>query len=122
MSKAEDQLRDVVRQREGEDEARHHRYEEQSKRRLLRIVEKKLNTAFIGAISKFETYFGHMWGHRKDESELTPEQRKFRDLWSNCRTDILTNGNNQIRAVQAELVQYTMVWDGFTVTLTPREE
>lgn len=108
------QLEEVVQQRKVADEAR---YDEQSRRRLLRTLEKKLNTSFIGALSKFETFFGPLWGHRKDESELTPEQKKWREIWSLCRTEILNNGNNQLRAIQSEVVQYTVTWNKHNLVL-----
>ena len=39
------------------------RYLDESKRRLGKIVETKLKTSFIGALSQFEQEFGFLWGH-----------------------------------------------------------
>lgn len=101
-----------------EAEAAKKRYNESSQKRLLRILEKKLQTSFIGALSQFEQFFGHLWGHRRDESELTPEQLEMRDKWNQARTFILNNGNNQIRAIQSELSQYTVSWNRFHYDMT----
>lgn len=117
MTNAEAQLHQVVRQREKEEEERGRRYDEQSRKRLLRILEKKLTTAFIGAISKFETYFGPLWGHGKDEGDLTRAEAEWREIWNVCRTAVLNNGNNQLRAVQSELVQYTATWNRYETNL-----
>jgi len=95
---------------------------EDSKNRLRRVMERKLKTSFIGAISKFENVFGRLWGHGKEYGQLTDSERRFRALWEQVRTEILNNGNNQIRAVQQELDLYTVFFDGYRVTLLPPED
>jgi hypothetical protein len=92
-------------------------YQEASKKRLLKIIEKKLNTSFIGALSKFETCFGQLWGHGKDEMDCTDEELRNREIWNLCRTDVLNNGNNQLRSVQAEILQYTIEWQRHTLNI-----
>jgi hypothetical protein len=82
-----------------------------SKERLSRIIEKKLQTSFIGAISQFETFFGSLW------SGNTAEQRKLKELWEQCRTKVLNNGNNQIRALMLELSQYNVEWNMYHMEL-----
>jgi hypothetical protein len=117
MTNPEQQLYQVVQQRKQEEDERGRRYDEQSRKRLLRILEKKMTTCFIGAISKFETYFGVLWGHGKDEADLTAAELEWRDIWNVARTAVLNNGNNQLRAVQSELVQYTMTWNRYETNL-----
>lgn len=98
--------------RESSREADTQRYKEASKRRLLKILTRKGTTCFIGALDKIEKYIGvELWGHGKLESDCTPEQLFWRDVWEPCRTEILNNGNNQIRAMESELSQYTVNWD-----------
>ena len=107
----------VAKRRETEPEASARNYQDASKKRLFRILEKKLQTSFIGALSQFENLFGKLWGHGKDEMECTADELEWRALWNLCRTEVLTNGNNQLRAVQAELAQYTITWNRFQVDM-----
>lgn len=94
-------------------------YEADSKMRLMTILEKKIKTSFIGAISQFESHFGALWGHGKLEHQLTEQEKLWRERWNIARTQILNNGNNQVRAVQQELSEYTMRWDAHSITLIP---
>ncbi len=90
---------------------------EQSKEQLFIQIKKKLETSFIGALSHMENNFGPLWGHGLAEQELTDEQREFRQAWDMCRSAILDNGNNQIRALQNELKQYTVHWERYKLNL-----
>lgn len=119
MDKLEDQMARVVASREPERIASQQRYDESSSNRLRSILEKKLQTSFIGALSQFETAFGDLWAHRRDESELTEDELYYRQKWNEVRTLILNNGNNQIRAIHNELTQYTITWNRFHLTLKP---
>ena len=67
----------------------------------------------IGALDSFEAEFGDQWGHGLDIEDLTPEQIEKRKVWNAVRTDILNKGNNQLRAAQEEIAQYTMTWDKY---------
>ncbi len=107
----------AVQTRKAEAEEASKRYDESSKKRLFGILQKKIQTSFIGALSQFEQFFGELWGNRKDDSELTPEEREWRELWLQVRTNILNGGNNQIRAVQSELNQYDITWNGYRMKL-----
>lgn len=105
------------------EQERHKRFQESSLKRLKTIVEKKLRTTFIGDISRFEEYIGKsLWGHGQDEDDCTPEQLKWRQVWEKCRADILTNGNNQLRAIQSELVQYTIEWNCYQNNIVVKQE
>lgn len=75
----------------------------QLRRDALRGVERRFQTAFIGALSRFEGHFGWLWGHGLAEAELSEDQLAWREVWSRCRTEVLTNGNNQLRSALAEL-------------------
>ncbi len=115
----DNKLRQVVeRRRETEKKISLSAYQEASKGRLLKILEKKLNTSFIGAISQFENHFGQLWGHGKEEFECSEEELYWRDKWSVCRKSVLNNGNDQLRAVQAEMVLYTIVWNRYQTQLS----
>lgn len=87
------------------------KYKDNSKKRLLDIVAKKFKTTMIGSLAKFEENFGFLWGHGKNE--LTEQEAEFRKIWDNTRTEVLNNGNNQLRAAQDEIANHSMAWDGY---------
>ena len=98
------------------------KYEKKSKDRLSSIIETKIKTSFIGAISQFEEDFGFLWGH--GEEELEEDQRIMKEIWDKTRTSILNNGNNQIRAASNEIELYKINWERHTMQLPvkPLEE
>lgn len=111
MDSLRDRMNRVISTRKEEAEVATSKYNESSQKRLFKILEKKLQTSFIGALSQFEEAFGALWGKNKDDSELTQDERQALILWNEVRTNILNNGNNQIRAVYNELNQYTISWN-----------
>jgi hypothetical protein len=112
------QLDRVVQTRKVESVEGRKRYNEASRLKLIRIIEKKLQTAFIGALSRCESSkLGDLWAHRKPESELTDEEIYWREIWEEVRNEILNNGNNQIRALHQELEQYTVTWNRYNIQL-----
>lgn len=84
------------------------RFLSHSKETLKRHINTKFLTTTIGALAKFETIFGHLWGHGLPDNRLTPDQAKNKQLWEIVRTEILNLGNNQLRAAMSELEQYTI--------------
>ncbi len=92
------------------------RYLDESKKRLAKIVETKLKTAFIGALSHFEEEFGFLWGHEQ-QGDLTEEQEFMREIWERTRTAVLNNGNNQIRAVKSEVANHSIEWQRYRMEL-----
>lgn len=114
-----DRLRRVSQQRkQGEDIVSEQRYVVASRQRLMKILQKKITTSFIGALAKMESFVGtSLWGHGKPESECNANELAWRELWNECRTEILNNGNNQIRAVESELSQYDVKWNRYRAVL-----
>lgn len=106
---ADRKLREEVKKRNAE------RYTESSKKRLMKNIERKFKTTMIGALATFEECFGHLWGHGKDESVATENEMAFRKLWEQARTDVLNNGNSQLRIAQEEIAQYTMTWNRYHI-------
>ena len=78
----------------------------QSKDRVRKMVETRLRTTMIGAISKVEAFLGDKWGHGLKEEQCNPDQLDFYDVWEQCRDEILNVGNKQIRAALADLDSY----------------
>lgn len=110
------------------------KYLEESKNRLKTIVCKKMKTCFIGVLAHIEDYFGFLWG--MDDVEITDRDRKllkllrdngfdeayFDDLWNRARNDILHKGNNQVRAIEKELEQYTIRWDRYNLVFIMQKD
>jgi hypothetical protein len=72
----------------------------EDKNLLLQIAMKKIETTMIGCLARFETAFGHLWGHAKhNDNELTEQELYFDDLWQEVRNNILNHGNNQSRSL-----------------------
>lgn len=97
------------------------RYKLVSRERLLGILTKKLKTSFIGALDAFEVAFGHQWGHGKKPHQCTLQELDIRKVWDAVRTTVLNNGNNQLRAVQAELALHDVVWLAYRNTLLVKQ-
>lgn len=97
-----------ARKRANEERAANH-----SRSQLTRHIEVKMKTTMIGALAKFEENFGSLWGHGLDDSQLTETQRQYKELWNLTRTEILNNGNNQLRAAKDEINCYTIRFNKF---------
>lgn len=70
---------------------------------LKLILTKRFQTTMIGALFEFEKNFGYLWGHNKNEDELTDMELDFLDRWDMVRNQILNNGNNQLRKAISDL-------------------
>jgi high-affinity Fe2+/Pb2+ permease len=93
------------------------RSEANSRRKLESVIQKKCQTTMIGALARFEERFGQLWNHGKPEKDLTEEERSWREMWDLVRTEVLNNGNNQIRAIKEELGQYNVNYEGYQLKL-----
>lgn len=101
-----------------EEEKKRGRYLEESKKKIQKIISTKMRTCFVGGLSSVEHFFGSIWGHNSTDP-LTPEQEKMKEIWEECRTAILNNGNTQLRALESELLQYTINWNRYQKNLKP---
>ncbi|NDC71828.1 MAG: hypothetical protein EBZ62_00035 [Sphingobacteriia bacterium] len=61
------------------------------------ILTKRFQTTMIGSLYEFEKIFGYLWGHEKNEEDLTNSELEFLDRWEETRNNILNNGNHQLR-------------------------
>jgi hypothetical protein len=93
-----------------------------AKRQFSGVLDKKFKTTFIGAISQIQDAFGELWGENKQEEDRTEQEREWYDIWQQVRTNILNNGNNQLRAALNELQQYNIIWEGYKLNLPIMEE
>lgn len=86
-----------------------------SKDKLKKVAKTKMRTSFIGALSATEKYFSELWEIFPEDDEETVNEKNFwKNTWELCRAEILNNGNNQLRAMEAEIDQYSVSWDGYT--------
>jgi len=76
------------------------RYDRSQGKIPIHEAQKRLRTTFIGAIASMEKHFGSLWGHGKNERDLTDEERWWRERWNRCRTEILDHGNLNIRFLE----------------------
>jgi hypothetical protein len=95
-------------------------YKANSKRQLIYNIEKKFKTTMIGALSRFEEIFGYLWGHGKEN--LTQTEKEFKRLWERARTEILDNGNNQLRTAIDEINHYTVEFQKYKTDFLIKKE
>lgn len=115
------EMKAVVDKRKQEEVLSKESYNKSSKDRLTKILEKKMQTCFIGPISQIENFFGSLWGKGKQKKNLTTDELKWLEVWNNVRTVILNNGNNQIRNMYSELNQYTTTWNRYNYQFNKEE-
>ncbi len=103
--------------KEAQKKANQERTSANSRRKLDNVIEKKFKTTMIGSLSRFEERFGELWGHGKAPSDLTEEERVWREIWDVTRTEVLNNGNNQLRAIKEESAHYDVEYNGYQLKL-----
>lgn len=101
-------------------EAREQRFTDSSRKRLDKIVSTKIRTSFIGALAAFEEHYGFLWGKDKDPTTLTTAEKDMLALWTETRTQVLNNGNAQIRAAQTEIANHVIKWNRYHIDLPVR--
>lgn len=66
----------------------------------------------VGCIAEVENTFGRLWGGpNKPYEEMSDNEKDWFELWQILRKNMFNLGNNQIRAFQNELAQYTITWN-----------
>ena len=103
--------------RNNAEQAKQQRCAEASRRRLSNIISTKMKTSFIGALAAFEENFGFLWGYGLTEDRLTDEQKQLRELWDKTRTQVLNNGNSQLRACDNEISNHMVQWNRYHMDL-----
>jgi len=98
---------------------REDKYKLDSRERLSKVLKKKIETTMIGALSSIEEHFGFLW--KDDSEELTPERQEMKRLFTLVRSEILDKGNTQARNIDAELSQYDVHWNRYTLTLPVKQ-
>lgn len=106
-----DRLRHIVQIRGDNKEEAARRYAAQSRERLRKNMETKIRTTMIGSLSIIESKIGFLWGQGKSRGQLTEQEEEMDRIKDEMRTEILNNGNNQLRAAVAEINQYDVTWN-----------
>lgn len=99
---------------------REDQYRINSRDRLSAILKKKIETTMIGALSSVEEHFGFLW-NEDGSTELSKERQEMKRLFSLIRSEILDKGNTQARNIDAELAQYDVHWNRYTMTLPVKQ-
>ena len=69
-----------------------------------RLIKKRFQTVFIGAVSKIEDRFGQLWGSDEiDEENMTSEQLKYYNIFLELRDEIFDQGNDQRKKLMKEI-------------------
>lgn len=90
------------------------KYKANSKNKLIKRLSKGFNTTMIGALDTLEKNFGYLWGHEKDDDELTENELVLGEVWQDIRNEILDNGHNQKNLVIDELECYSIRYEGYS--------
>lgn len=69
-----------------------------------RLTKKRFQTVFVGAVSKIEDRFGHLWGSDEiDEENMTSEQLKYYNIFLELRDHIFDQGNDQRKKLMKDM-------------------
>jgi len=88
---------------------------ERSANRLSKEIKKRIETTMIGALASIEDHLGPLWGI--DSEDPTREQLIIKGIYEELRSEILDKGNSQIRAIEAELANYDVVWNKYHINI-----
>jgi transcription termination factor Rho len=102
--------------------ARESRQKDLSRDKLFKAAKKKIQTTMIGALSTLEESFGFLWGLGIDEENRSEDHRKIQELYEDARAKILDRGNTQIRALEAEFVNYDITRKKYLINLPMANE
>lgn len=86
---------------------------EKMRNRLCKIISKKFETATIFPLSEFENMFGDLWGHFKNQDQLTEQEKTYKEKWLRCREQILNFCHRQKRGAMDELSMYDVIWNRY---------
>lgn len=89
-----------------------------TRKALSDLVARRIKTASIGAMARFEEFVGRdLWGHGLPAEELSEAQAAWKMVWDKCRAEVLTHLNNQVRAAEVDLLSYEVRRAGRSVIL-----
>lgn len=90
------------------------KYKEQSKARLKSLVDKKIDTTMIGALSAFEeNVFKSDFFNGLDYDD----KLELKNCFEKARSKILDIGNNSKRILDEEFDLYTIEWNRYQMVM-----
>lgn len=88
------------------------------KLKIKELIESFIKTIMIGELSKFESFFGELWGHGLREEDCNEKQKDFYEIWQQCRHEILNFGNKQSRDLLNKIESYyEVVYKGNSIKM-----
>lgn len=113
MEEYYNKLKSIVAARKQSEAERLAENRERSKEYISNKIKKDLLTIAIGNISKIEQEFGVLWGHGKQNADLSESERAWRLVWEAMREEMLDAVNARIRRAQSELVKFDILHVGY---------
>jgi hypothetical protein len=75
---------------------------------LKKLVSSRIETVFVGAISKIERVFGELWGENLDldESQMSAAQKEWFSKFLDLRDEIFDQGNTEKKRIVKEIALF----------------
>lgn len=73
-------------------------------------IKTRMKTIMVGSVAILEEVMGKLWGENKDfdESQLTPEQQKYYEIFLEIREKIFDLGNMQMKSFDKDSARIYM--------------
>ena len=68
----------------------------------------RIETVFVGAVSKIEDFFGVLWGENEkiEEDQMTPEQKVWFNKFLDLRESIFDQGNKEKKKLSGDIANF----------------
>ena len=68
----------------------------------------RIETVFVGAVSKIEDFFGVLWGENEkiEEDQMTPEQKIWFNKFLDLRESIFDQGNKEKKKMSSDISNF----------------
>mgnify|MGYP003664445992 CR=1 FL=1 len=107
MSDHEDGFKGFISKSLDLQEIREERNKNKNKSDLLEQAKKRIKTTMIGTLSSLEESFGFLWDFKtRDNASRNEDQIKLMGIYSEARAEILDKGNEQIRLLELDFINY----------------
>lgn len=83
---------------------------------LKSLMQNRIKTTMVGAISSIEKYLGFLFA-QNEERELTPEEQEIKDIFLDLRKDILDKGNTEIRKLDEDFKKFNITRKVYQIKL-----
>lgn len=75
---------------------------------LQKAACSRIETVFVGAVSKVEEFFGVLWGENEklEEDKMTPEQKMWFNKFLDLRESIFDQGNKEKKKLSGDITNF----------------